>query len=69
MINSPKYYLGNYYSEDLAVKIYDIQAIKSWGIKARTNFAYDDNQIKKIYNKKINKKYDNISDIISQINN
>ena len=69
MIKNKKYYLGNYNSEDLAARIYDIQAIKSWGIKARTNFAYDDNQIKKIYNKKINLKCQNISDIISEINN
>ena len=48
MINKNKPYLGNYPSEDLAARIYDIQAIKNWGVKARTNFAYDNNQIKKI---------------------
>jgi hypothetical protein len=69
MINNKKYYLGNYPSEDLAARIYDIQAIKSWGIKAKTNFVYDNNQIKKIYNKKINIKCKDISDIISQLNN
>ena len=69
MVNNKKYFLGNYNSEDLAAKIYDIQEIKNWGIKAKTNFVYDDNQIKKIYNKKINLKCQNISDIISEINN
>jgi len=54
MINNKKYFVGNYPSEDLAARIYDIQAIKARGIKARTNFVYDKNQIKKIYNKTIN---------------
>jgi len=69
MINKKKYFVGNYPSEDLAARIYDIQAIKAWGIKARTNFVYDTNQIKKIYNKKINIKCNDISDIMDQINN
>ena len=54
MINNKKNYLGNYPSEDLAARIYDIYSIKTRGIKARTNFVYDNNQIKKIYNKNIN---------------
>ena len=69
MINNKKCYLGNYSSEDLAARIYDIQAIKSWGIKARTNFVYDNNQIKKIYNNKINMKCNNVSEIMAQLNN
>ena len=69
MINNKKCYLGNYPSEDLAARIYDIQAIKSWGIKARTNFVYDKNQIKKIYNKKINIKCNDLTDILAQLNN
>jgi hypothetical protein len=68
MINNKKFYLGNYPSEDLAARIYDIQAIKSWGVKARTNFVYDNNQIQKIYNTKINIKCNDISDILAQIN-
>ena len=43
-----KYYLGRYPSEELAARIYDIFAIKYRGIKARTNFIYNNNQIKKI---------------------
>ena len=69
MINNKKCYLGNYPSEDLAARIYDIQAIKSWGINARTNFVYNNNQIKKIYNNQINMKCNNISDIMGQLNN
>lgn len=69
MINNKYYYLGNYPTEDLAARIYDIQAIKSWGIKAKTNFAYDNNQIKKIYNKTININCNNASDIMAQLNN
>jgi hypothetical protein len=69
MINNKKCYLGSYISEDLAARIYDIQEIKTWGIKARTNFVYNDNQIKNIYNKKINIKCNDISDIMAQINN
>ena len=69
MINKKKNYLGNYFDEDLAARIYDIQAIKTWGVKARTNFVYNKNQIKNIYNKKINIKCNDISDIMAQINN
>ena len=69
MINHKKYYLGSYPSEDLAAVIYDIQAIKNWGVKAKTNFVYDNNQIKKIYNKTINIKCNKISNIMDQLNN
>ena len=69
MVNNKKCYLGNYPSEDLAARIYDIQAIKSWGIKARTNFAYNKNQLTKIYNNKINIKCNDVSDIMAQLNN
>jgi len=69
MINNKKYFVGNYPSEDLAARIYDIQAIKARGIKARTNFVYDKNQIKKIYNKTINIKCNDISEIMAQLNN
>jgi len=64
MINNKNCYLGNYSSEDLAARVYDFQAIKSRGLKAKTNFAYNKDQIKKIYNKEIN-----ISDIMAQLNN
>jgi len=41
MINNKNCYLGNYSSEDLAARVYDFQAIKSWGAKAKTNFVYN----------------------------
>jgi len=69
MINKKKFFLGNFPSEELAARIYDIQAIKARGINAKTNFIYDNNQLKKIYNKNINIKCDNISDIMAQLNN
>ena len=40
MINNKKYYKGSYLSEDIAARIYDIMAIKYFGIKARTNFIF-----------------------------
>jgi len=68
MINNKKYYLGNYPSEDLAARIYDIHALKMRGIKARTNFPYNDIQIKNILERNINIKCDEISEIMNQIN-
>ena len=41
-----KYYLGNYKSEEVAAKIYDLFAIKIRGNKAKTNFFYTDEQFK-----------------------
>ena len=51
MINNKKYYKGSYPSEELAARIYDFYAIKCRGIKARTNFIYNENQLKKICEK------------------
>jgi len=67
MANNKKYYLGNYPSEELAARVYDIHAIKMRGIKARTNFPYNKVQLKNIFEKSINTKYDNISEIMKQI--
>ena len=53
MVNNNKYYIGSYPSEELAARIYDVLAIKNRGTKARTNFAYNKNQIKKIYENEI----------------
>lgn len=65
MINKKRCYKGSYSSEVLAARIYDIHAIKTRGIKARTNFVYNNIQIKKIYEQKIN--IDKISDIMAQL--
>ena len=69
MINNKKHYIGSYYSEEIAARIYDILAIKNFGIKARTNFIYNHIQLKKIKESKINIKSDDISDIIEQLIN
>ena len=69
MVNNNKYYLGSYPSEELAARIYDVLAIKNRGTKARTNFVYNKNQIKKIYENEIDIKSENISEIIEQLIN
>ena len=69
MINNKKYYKGSYISEEFAARVYDILSIKNRGIKARTNFIYNNIQKKNIYESKINIKSDNISDIIKQLTN
>lgn len=51
IINNKNYYIGSYSSEELAARIYDILSIKNRGIRARTNFFYNDLQIKKIFEK------------------
>ena len=68
MANNKKYFIGNYPSEELAARIYDIYAIKKKGIKARTNFPYNHTQIKNIYDNNINTKCSKISEILIQIN-
>lgn len=69
MKNNKKYYKGSYLSEEIAARIYDIMAIKNFGIKARTNFIYNHIQIKKIKESKINIDSDNINEIMEQLIN
>ena len=66
MHNKGKSYVGSYSSEEFAAKIYDILAIKLRGIKARTNFKYTYEQIKKIVNLDFDIKSKNINDIVTQ---
>ena len=66
-VNHKKCYLGSYPSEELAARVYDTYAIKSYGNKARTNFVYNYNQLKIIYERKVNIKSNNISDFIKQL--
>ena len=57
MNNKRTYYLGNFQSEKIAARIYDIFSLKLRGNKAITNFSYGNeikNKIKKI-------KFDNIN--------
>jgi len=67
MHKKSKSYVGTYNSEELAAKIYDILALKYRGIKARTNFKYSYQQIKKIseINFDINSK--NLADIVTKL--
>lgn len=69
MINNKNNYVGSYPSEELAARVYDILSIKNRGIRARTNFLYNDIQIKKIFENNINIKCESISDIMKQIIN
>jgi len=69
MIKNKKYYIGSYPSEEIAAKIYDIVAIKNRGVKAKTNFPYNNIQMKNIYEANINIKSDKISEIMKQISN
>ena len=62
-----KSYVGNYNSEELAAKIYDILALKYRGIKARTNFKYTHQQIKKIGEIDFDINSKNLADIANEL--
>ena len=57
-------YLGSYSSEVIAAKIYDLMAIKKSGNNAKTNFKYNNEQIKEI--SKIDININNVFDIVSK---
>ena len=69
MFNNKKPYIGTYNSEELAARIYDIASIKKNGLKSKTNFIYNNEQIEKILKVNIDFKDKNISSIISEIIN
>ena len=69
MYKSDKPYIGTYHSEELAARIYDVVSIKKNGIKSKTNFIYNNEQIDRILKAKINFKDKNISNIISELIN
>jgi len=64
MINKKKIYIGSYPVEEDAARIYDILTLKFRGIKAKTNYYYNYEQIKKIQALDIK----NIYQIISKLN-
>ena len=66
MYKKGKSYVGSYSNEEFAARIYDILAIKLRGVKARTNFKYSYEQIKKIGDNDFDIKSKNINDIIAQ---
>ena len=67
MINKNKNYIGTYSSEEIAARVYDIISIKKKGIKSKTNFLYNNQQIIKILEKDIDFKSENISNIIYEL--
>jgi hypothetical protein len=69
MYKRNKSYIGTYYSEELAARIYDIISIKRMGIKAKTNFLYNNEQISKILKANFDFKSSNISKFILELIN
>ena len=67
MINRAKTYIGTYPTEEIAARVYDIMSIKYRGIKAKTNFIYNNDQIKMIKELEIDVKSKNIYEIISNL--
>ena len=60
-------YIGTYPSQEIAAVIYDIISIKNKGIKAKTNFIYNINQILKISESNFDFKSQSINEILSYI--
>lgn len=67
MFKRNKPYIGTYSTEELAARIYDIASIKKFGIKSKTNFLYNNEQISKILNANIDFKDPNISKVVSEL--
>ena len=68
MMNRRKTYVGTYPSEEIAARVYDILSIKYRGLKAITNFIYNNDQKKMIKEIDVNIKSKNIYEIISKFN-
>lgn len=66
-LNNNNPYIGTYYSEEIAARIYDILSIKKNNIKAKTNFFYNNEQIERIKKVNIDFKNPNISEVVSQL--
>ena len=69
MKDNKKYYLGSYHSEESAARVYDIFEIKMRGNKARTNFPYNNIQIKNIFENNFKIKNGEITEIMMEISN
>jgi len=67
MYKNNKPYIGTYYSEELAARIYDIVSIKKNYINAKTNFLYNSEQIERILKVNIDFKSQNISNVVSEL--
>ena len=64
MLNKSKSYIGTYPSEEIAARIYDMIALQNRGEKAKTNFFYNNDEIKKLCSLNIKQK-----DLQEKINN
>ena len=67
MNHKNKNYINSYTSEEIAARIYDILSIKEKGIKARTNFSYNNLELKTIKETFIDIKSKNINDYINKL--
>ena len=67
MFNKSKNYIGSYNSEEYAARIYDILVLKYRGVKARTNFIYNHEQIQMIKDMNIDIKSKNIDEFIEKL--
>ena len=67
MKDKSKSYVKSYSSEYIAARVYDILSIKNKGLKARTNFIYDSEQINKIIEMDIDIRAKNISETIIKL--
>ena len=63
MFKKNKSYIGTYYTEEFAARIYDIVSIRRMGINAKTNFSYNNEQISRILEADIDFKSSNVSKI------
>ena len=66
MMNRRKTYIGAYPPEEIADIVYDIMSIKYRGLKAITNFIYNNDQMKMIKEIDVDIKSKNIYEIISK---
>ena len=67
MHNKNKNYISSYTSEEVAARIYDILEIKKRGIKAKTNFKYNNLEMEQIKEMDIDIKSKNIEELICSL--
>lgn len=48
MVNKKKRYVGSYSNEEEAARAYDVVALQNHGAKAKTNFDYLEDDVKRI---------------------
>lgn len=50
MVSKKKRYVGSYSNEEEAARAYDKVALQNHGTKAKTNYDYNDEEVKRIIN-------------------